>query len=350
MVFAAREREAITPRPIRQRAHQTLAQGGTDEFSQAGDGFGALRVADAAQAEAHGIKATQLIEVAQAEWPLGRDDHVTAAYLKHAELAARRIAGAHLIGQDGLKATATAEADAQRVIAIQDGVDANRRRAFATGDVGAHLLLGERQTDGPGPDGLQGLFPGDLFQSRARLPLLAVDRARLQDGQNFLLGFDVLAQLRDGRHGVATDLLLGILEETLEPRLDLELQGRVAAMGENDPDGPNQGHLPGTFLARGLVELGNLDAPKLPRRQFPELSVEVVIGFHDMRCRAGPRQCQGRRTEPAPTGLRAFLSKPNNFGPDRCSFFLGNHQFRTRPRSPWLITTPPTGFGGNYAR
>ena len=118
---------------------------------------------------------------------------MATADFEHAELPAGLIAGTHLIGQDGLEAAAAAQADPQRVVTVEDGIDANRRRAFAAGDVGADLLLGERQTDGPCPDGLQGFFAGDLFQSRARLPLLAVDRARLKDGKDLLLRFDVLA-------------------------------------------------------------------------------------------------------------------------------------------------------------
>ena len=88
---------------------------------------------------------------------------MTAADFEHAELTTRGITGPYFVSQHRFEATTATQADAQSIVTIQDSIDADGRRAFATGNISADLLFGERQTGRPCPDGLQGFFAGNLL-------------------------------------------------------------------------------------------------------------------------------------------------------------------------------------------
>ena len=153
-----------------------------------------------------------------------------------------------------------------------DSVETYVARTALAGHARADLLFVDKLLAGT-CDRLQGRRAADLLESRGDLLLLAVDVGGLKNINQLALRLFVAAELRDGGSGVATDLLGGVLQKADHPGLHRRLHLRITGGREDHADGPDEGDLLVALLGVELVELGDLDVPKLGGRHFAQLSV-----------------------------------------------------------------------------
>ena len=218
------------------------------------------------------------MDVAKAERRQGLRDHLAGKHRPDRQLAGKQDPG--LVGQQSLEADAAVQVNPQSRETRQDPVQVDRSRVDPAGDPRGQPILRDGQGDGIAPGGLERRLAANLLQGLRCATALAVTGGCGENPEQASLGGRVVAELGQGGHGVAANLLRGIGEQLVQPARRLGLLLGRAASGEGHADRADDGGMPGALRLGHAIERDDVLLPETRAGLVAQLSVKLVVRLH----------------------------------------------------------------------